>query len=82
MIAYSKRDEASRDLILAVVNLNPFAAQTGWLELDLAELGLPTDHAYRVLDLLAEQEFVWHGPRALITLDPAATPAHVLYIPR
>ena len=82
MIAYSKRDDASRDFVLCVVNLNPFAAQSGWLELDLAEAGLPTEHAYRVVDLLADQELVWHGPRALISLDPAVSPAHVFWIPR
>ncbi len=82
LIAYSKQDDASGDLILAVVNLNPFAAQQGWLELDLAALGLPTAEAYRVVDLLAEKEYVWQGPRVMIQLDPAVMPAHVFHLPR
>jgi starch synthase (maltosyl-transferring) len=82
LIAYSKRDEASGDLILVVVNLNPFATQQGWLELDLAALSLPTTEAYRVVDLLAEKEYVWQGPRAMIQLDPGVMPAHVFHIPK
>jgi starch synthase (maltosyl-transferring) len=82
MLAYSKRDERSRDFVLTIVNLNPHAAQSGWLELDLAEIGLSTDQAFRVVDLLGGSEFVWQGPRAFISLDPAVTPAHVFYIPR
>jgi starch synthase (maltosyl-transferring) len=82
LIAYSKRDEASGDLILVIVNLNPFATQQGWLELDLAALSLPTTEAYRVVDLLAEKEYVWQGPRAMIQLDPGVMPAHVFHIPK
>jgi starch synthase (maltosyl-transferring) len=82
LLAYSKRDERSGDFVLTIVNLNPHAAQSGWLELDLAEIGVSTDQAYRVVDLLAGTEFVWQGPRAFISLDPAVTPAHVFYIPR
>ncbi|MEX2142591.1 MAG: alpha-1,4-glucan--maltose-1-phosphate maltosyltransferase [Pirellulales bacterium] len=82
LLAYSKRDERSGDFVLTIVNLNPHAAQSGWLELELAEIGLSTDQAYRVVDLLAGMEFVWQGPRAFISLDPSVTPAHIFHIPR
>ena len=82
LLAFSKRDERSRDFVLTIVNLNPHAEQSGWLELDLAEIGVSTDQAYRVVDLLAGTEFVWQGSRAFISLDPAVTPAHVFHIPR
>ena len=68
--------------LLAVVNLNPHGAESGWLELDLAEIGISTNQAYRVVDLLSGQEFAWQGPRAFISLDPAVMPAHLFYIPR
>ena len=82
LLAYSKRDAASGDFVLTIVNLNPHAAQSGWLELDLAEIGVSTDQAYRVVDLLGGTEFIWQGPRAFVSLDPAVTPAHVFHVPR
>jgi starch synthase (maltosyl-transferring) len=82
LIAYSKRHDESGDFVLAVVNLNPHGAESGWLELDLAEIGISTNQAYRVVDLLNGQEFAWQGPRAFVSLDPAVMPAHLFYIPR
>jgi GLGE, C-terminal len=48
----------------------------------LPALLLPTSEAYRVVDLLAEKEYVWQGPRAMIQLDPSVMPAHVFHLPR
>jgi starch synthase (maltosyl-transferring) len=82
MLAFSKRDEPSRDFVLVIVNLNPAAAQSGWVSLELADIGLPPERPYRVIDILSNQEFIWQGPRAFVSLDPAVMPAHVLHIPR
>jgi starch synthase (maltosyl-transferring) len=82
LLAYSKHDEASRDWLLVVVNLNPSAAQSGWLELDLAEFALPSGSPFPVIDLLSGTQFVWQGARQPIMLDPAVLPAHVLHFPR
>jgi starch synthase (maltosyl-transferring) len=82
LLAYSKHDEASRDWLLVVVNLNPSAAQSGWLELDLAEFALPSGSPFPVVDLLSGTQFVWQGARQPIMLDPAVLPAHVLHFPR
>ena len=40
LICYSKRTADGSNLILVVVNLDPFYVQSGWVDLDLDVLGL------------------------------------------
>ncbi len=87
LLAYSKThaptpgpDEApSRaDVVLVVVNLDTGAVQSGWVDVDLAALGLEPDAAFTVRDLLTGSEFRWVGGRNFVRLDPDVVPAHVL----
>jgi starch synthase (maltosyl-transferring) len=80
MIAYSKT--SGEDSILAVVNVDPHHPQTGWVELDLAALGLPADSPYQMDDLLSGARFLWRGARNYVALDPWGTTAHVFRIRR
>ena len=78
LICYSKR--AGDDVILCVVNLDTNEVQTGFTELDLAELGLAAGSAYTVEDLLTGESYNWNGERNYVALDPAKMPAHVLHL--
>ncbi|HEY3942149.1 MAG TPA: alpha-1,4-glucan--maltose-1-phosphate maltosyltransferase [Acidimicrobiales bacterium] len=72
---------ASRlDAIVTVVNLDPFHAQSGWVELDLGAIGLAGAGAYMVHDLLTDARYRWEGQRNFVLLDPAGVPAHVLAV--
>jgi starch synthase (maltosyl-transferring) len=82
LIAYSKTTPDGADAVLAVANLDPHHAQAGWLDLDLASLGLPADKPFQVHDLLSGARFLWNGPRNFVSLDPAQTPAHVFRVRR
>jgi starch synthase (maltosyl-transferring) len=82
LIAYSKTTADGTDAVLAVANLDPHHAQAGWLDLDLASLGLPADRPFQVHDLLSGARFLWNGPRNFVSLDPAQTPAHVFRVRR
>jgi starch synthase (maltosyl-transferring) len=79
LIAYSKTDG---DSILAVVNLDPHHAQSGWVTLDLATLGVPSEGNFQVHDLLSGARFLWRGARNYVSLDPGHSPAHVFRIRR
>jgi starch synthase (maltosyl-transferring) len=70
------------DSVLTVVNLDPHHAQSGWLQLDLAALGLPAEGSFQVHDLLSGARFLWRGASNYVALDPAHSPAHVLRIRR
>jgi starch synthase (maltosyl-transferring) len=80
LIAYSKT--SGEDSILAVVNVDPHHAQTGWVELDLAALGLSADTPYQMDDLLSGARFLWRGARNYVALDPWGTAAHLFRIRR
>ena len=78
VMAYSKR--AGHDVILVVVNLDPYHVHRAWLTLDLAALGIPEDAAYQAHDLLGGSRFAWHGARNFVELDPQQSPAHIFAI--
>src|SRR5690606_4903909 len=80
MIAFSKQHEDN--LILTVVNLDPYNTQSGWLHLPLDELGIPDNHAYQVHDLLGGEHYYWHGAHSFIQLNPHVLPAHILRVQR
>lgn len=79
LVAYSKT-RAGGDSVLVAVNVDPHHTQTGWLQLDLATLGLPESGTYQVHDLLSGQRFLWQGPRNFVSLDPGRAPAHIFRI--
>ncbi|HEY2398948.1 MAG TPA: alpha-1,4-glucan--maltose-1-phosphate maltosyltransferase [Steroidobacteraceae bacterium] len=79
LLAYSKT-RGGGDSVLVAVNVDPHHAQSGWLQLDLATLGLPETGTYQVHDLLSGQRFLWQGPRNFVSLDPARGPAHIFRI--
>ena len=82
MIAYLKMDAACGNVILTVVNLDPHAAQSGWVDLDIDALNFSSDQPYQVHDLLSEQRYIWHGRRNFVALDPLRAPAHVFRLRR
>jgi starch synthase (maltosyl-transferring) len=93
LIAYSKSSRVENgasgngsatvgDSILVVVNLDPHHSQSGWLQLDLAAFGLPSEGNFQVHDLLSGARFLWRGSRNYILLDPAHSPAHIFRIRR
>jgi starch synthase (maltosyl-transferring) len=69
MLAYTKDDEAGDNIVLTVVNLDPYGTHRGRLTLDLAALGLDPDHPYLAENLLTGATPLWHGPHADLSLD-------------
>ena len=82
LICYSKVSDDLSNVIIVVVNLDCFHKQTGWLNLDLAALGLQTGHSFEVYDLLSEGRFLWQGSRNYVELMPESLPAHILRLRR
>jgi starch synthase (maltosyl-transferring) len=82
LIAYSKTTETFDDVILVVVNLDPYHPQVGWIDLTLAELNMPAHEPYLAEDLLTGARYTWHGARNYVALNPHGQPAHVLRLQR
>ena len=82
LIAYVKHDVASQNIVLTVVNLDPYNPQSGWLVLDLKTLGIDPEQPYQVHDLVSDQRYQWRGTRNFVMLDPQRMPAHVFRVRR
>ncbi|MEO5765240.1 MAG: maltotransferase domain-containing protein [Casimicrobiaceae bacterium] len=77
LIAYTKVDAEGANVLLIVVNLDPHHTQSGWVSLDLADLGIAADQTFQVHDLLTDVRYLWTGAHNFVMLDPARVPAHV-----
>jgi starch synthase (maltosyl-transferring) len=82
LICYVKSIPEGENTVLIVVNLDPYHAQSGWVELDLEALGLDAQAPYQMHELLTGARYLWSGPRNYISLDPARAPAHLFRVRR
>jgi starch synthase (maltosyl-transferring) len=80
VLAYSRRWDD--DVVLVVVNLDPWQAQAATLQLDLAVLGIGHDEPFDAHDALSGACYRWQGQRPWVRLDPADQPAHLLHVRR
>ncbi|MBV8162505.1 MAG: hypothetical protein JO265_16425 [Acidimicrobiia bacterium] len=79
ILAYSKVSHGGEDVVLVVVNLDPFSTHEDTLWLDLDRLGLPADTPYEAHDELSGETYVWSGSSPYVSLSPDR-PAHVLHL--
>jgi starch synthase (maltosyl-transferring) len=82
VICYSKATNDLSDIVIVLCNLDPFHKQTGWINLDLASLGLDDRRAFQAHDLLSEGRFLWRGARNYFELTPESLPAHIMKVRR
>jgi starch synthase (maltosyl-transferring) len=79
LIAYVKATDDLSSVLLMVVNLDPHRRQSGWVEIDLAALGLRAEVPYQVHDLLTDARYLWHGRRNYVELTPGM--GHIFALP-
>jgi starch synthase (maltosyl-transferring) len=82
LIAYSKASRDGSNVVLTVVNLDPFHTQIGWVDLDMDRLHLRPSESFQVYDQLTGRRFLWQGPRNYIELSPETIPAHIFRVLR
>lgn len=82
LIAYAKTSADAANVVITVVNLDPYHTQSGWLHLDPSTIGVPAGHAFEVHDQLSNQHYEWQGDRHFIRIDPHAVPAHIFVVRR
>ena len=82
LIAYTKESEDRSNLVLTVVNLDPYHTQSGFVTLPLDQLEIPADRAYEAEDMLTGERYLWHGPRNYVELNPSRLSGHILKIHR
>jgi starch synthase (maltosyl-transferring) len=79
LICYSKRTPDLSNVVLVVVNLDPFYTQSGWIDLPLSLLGISEQQPFQVHDLLSDARYTWKGPRNYVELNPYICPAHIIF---
>lgn len=82
LLCYSKAVDDASEVILVVVNLDPYHTQSGWVDLPPARFGITGDGPYQMHDLLTDARYLWHGARNYVQLDPHTAPAHVFRLRR
>jgi starch synthase (maltosyl-transferring) len=82
LIAYSKSTKDQSNIIVVVVNLDPFNKQSGFVDLPLEDFHLDPYQPYQVHDLLTDNRYFWHGPHNYVELNPLNLPMHIFRIRR
>jgi starch synthase (maltosyl-transferring) len=82
ILFYGKMTAAREDIILIVVNLDPYRKQHSYIHVPMELMGLVEGEAYQVHDLLSDSRYTWYGPRNYVELDPEVQPAHIFRVRR
>ncbi len=82
LLAFSKRTEDHANVVLVVANLDPAHTHAGWIDLDLAALGIGPAESFQVHDLFADARFLWSGARNYVSLDPKVFPVSLFVVRR
>ncbi len=80
ILCYGKASPDRKNIILVVVNLDPFNAQQGRVTLPCEELGIPSEGRYGVRELITERLYAWQGRENYVRLDPSLEPAYIFRI--
>ena len=82
VLCYGKMTAARDNIIVVIVNLDPFHKQHSFVDLPIDQFALGEGESYQVHDLLSDARYLWHGRRNYVELDPEIQPAHIFRIRR
>jgi starch synthase (maltosyl-transferring) len=82
VLFYGKMTEARDNLILVIVNLDPWQSHDAFIDVPVEEFGWLPSESYQVHDLLWDERYLWHGKRNFVRLDPHTKPVHIFRVRR
>ncbi|MDZ7723692.1 MAG: hypothetical protein U5R06_13045 [candidate division KSB1 bacterium] len=80
LLAYGKTSDDLENIIITVVNLDPYHTQAGFVHVPLDNLDIAHDRPFLADELLSHDKYIWQGEWNFIELDPKLVPAHILRI--
>ncbi|OGP94071.1 MAG: alpha-amlyase [Deltaproteobacteria bacterium RBG_16_47_11] len=80
LLFYGKATEDLSNMIMVVVNLDPFHIQSGWVRVPIHEWGIDPDQPYLVHDLLSDDKYIWQGEKNYVELNPQVLPGNILRV--
>jgi starch synthase (maltosyl-transferring) len=81
LLVWSKSDPSGSDVVLCVVNLDPFHTHDASLSLDMPAIGLGWDAAFSVTDELSDATYSWRGNTPYVRLAPGASHVFAVGLP-
>jgi len=82
ILFYGKHTPDMHNLVLVVVNIDPYRVQESLVHVPVEQLGLGPDETYQVHELITDRRFFWKGERNYVRLDPEDQPAHIFQVLR
>jgi starch synthase (maltosyl-transferring) len=81
LLCFTKTDPAGEGApVLVVVNLDPFERHSGFIDVDLAAIGMPYGAEYDVVDQLGGVTHRWRDNANFVDLAPWSASAHVFTV--
>ena len=75
ILSYMKISADRANIVIVAVNLDPYAAHEGEIELPLAEMGLAADQEFSLDEAFTQRVVTCRGARQRFRLDPEENPA-------
>ncbi|HXV19006.1 MAG TPA: alpha-1,4-glucan--maltose-1-phosphate maltosyltransferase [Candidatus Omnitrophota bacterium] len=82
ILCYGKRTADNSNIMVVVVNLDPYNVQEDLVTLPLWKFGLEEWQTYQMRDLLHDEKYYWKGSTQYVRLVPDAQAAHIFLLKR
>ena len=79
VLAYCKTTVEPNNLMIVVINLDPFNAQSCNVVVPPEVIGARPGQEFRIVDLISNRTFTW-SERNYVLLDPGVEPAHIMRV--
>lgn len=80
LIGYVKVTVDRSDIIVVLVNVNPFEAHEAWFNLPLWELGIHEDQQFLLEERFSGDTLSWSGSWHHLRIDPQDNPARIFHL--
>ena len=80
LLAYYKMSRDGQNIILVIVNLDPYHTQSGMVTVPLPAWNIEPARPYLAHDLLSNDRYIWQGESNYVELNPHVSPAHVIRV--
>lgn len=80
IICYGKADPKNNNIIITVVNLDPYHTQGAHVRIPVEKLGLTLWQPYTIKDLISGSRYRWSEEWNYVELNPYEMPAHVFRV--
>ncbi len=80
MLCYGKRTVDGSNMIVVVVNVDPFNTHEDLVTLPLWKFGIEEWQTYQMHDFLTGTTYFWKGTSNYVRLDPQTNPSHIFAV--